>query len=141
MKTKHKVFVYGTLREGHGNHYLLDTSKWLDYAETKQKYAMFEQGIPFVAKGVELTTITGEVYEVSDDVLGWLDQLEGHPYAYKREEVDIKLNFTNKIIKAWLYFYPNPRGRVIESGDYNEYTAKKLKENHEKTYTGRYNTL
>jgi len=134
MKTKHKVFVYGTLREGHGNHYMLDTSKWLDYAETKYKYAMFEQGIPFVSKNIDLTTITGEVYEVSDDVLGWLDQLEGHPYAYKREEVDVKLNFTNKTIKAWLYFYPNPRGKVVESGDYNKYMANKIKSKHEKTH-------
>jgi len=141
---KHLVFVYGTLRQGFSNHYLLDTSKWVDYSQTQKKYAMFEQGIPFVSKNMSLIAITGEVYEVSNDVLGYLDLLEGHPHAYKREQVDVKLKFTNEIIKAWLYFYPNPRGRVVESGDYNEHINmkfKKMQKDHEETHSGRYNTL
>ena len=141
---KHLVFVYGTLRQGFSNHYLLETSIWKDYSETVEKYAMFEQGIPFVSKNISLIAITGEVYEVSDDVLGYLDLLEGHPHAYKREQVEVKLKFTNEIVKAWLYFYPNPRGRVIESGDYNEHIRekfKKMERDHEKAHSRRYNTL
>jgi len=131
---KHTVFVYGTLRQGHNNHYLLDTSRWLDYSVTINKYAMFEQGIPFVSKKIKLTPIIGEVYEVSDDVLKWLDMLEGHPNAYKREKIDVKLNFTNEVVKAWLYFYPNPKGTVVDSGDYNKHMEEKKQKKHAKTY-------
>jgi len=119
-KKKHNVFVYGTLRAGYNNHFYLETSKWIDYAQTSDKYSLFESGIPFVYKGFSLTTITGEMYEVSDDVLHWLDMLEGHPSHYKREEVDVKLTFTGKTEKAWLYFYPEAVGNLVESGDYEE---------------------
>lgn len=119
-KDKHLVFVYGTLRTGYNNHFYLETSKWIDHAKTKEKYSMFESGIPFVYKELDLTTITGEVYEVSDDVLYWLDMLEGHPNVYKREEVKIQLGFNKEIITAWLYFYPEKVGQIIESGDYEK---------------------
>lgn len=129
---KHTVFVYGTLREGHNNHYLLQTSKWLDYSTTNEDYAMFASGIPFVSKNISLHKIKGEVYEVSDDTLEWLDQLEGHPHAYKREQVDVTLNFNKKTVKAWLYFYDDPRGKIVESGDYNDYAKFVKEKNNEK---------
>ena len=128
MKAKHKVFVYGTLLNGYHNHYWLETSKLLDFATTDEKYVMFEQGIPFVSKNMNVVHIKGELYEVDDSVLGWLDHLEGHPHAYKREEVNIVCNFDKKKVKAWLYFYPNPKGRVVESGDYDAYIKNKKNE-------------
>tara|TARA_R100000353_G_scaffold174044_1_gene141255 strand:+ start:190 stop:621 length:432 start_codon:yes stop_codon:yes gene_type:complete len=120
-KNKHLVFVYGTLREGFNNHYLLTTSKWIDYGITDKKYYMSELGIPFVVEKPDLTKIKGELYEVSDDTLEILDLLEGHPNFYKRKKVNIKSNFSGKIVKAWLYFYPVIKGRPIFSGDFKEY--------------------
>ena len=122
MKTEKKelVFVYGTLMAGYHNHFLLETSKWIDYAKTSNEYSLFEEGIPFVYEDLKLTTITGEVYEVSPSVMLYLDMLEGHPTCYERKQVDVKLGFTGKVVKAWLYFYPKIVGKLIESGSYEE---------------------
>jgi|TARA_B110000967_G_C18848623_1_gene543370 gamma-glutamylaminecyclotransferase len=114
------VFVYGTLREGYGNHIYLHTSKKIGEAKTAEKYSMYEAGIPFVYKNKASVAITGEVYEVSNDSLYLMDMLEGHPYQYRREIIEVVLNESNEVKKAWLYFYPEPVGNIIESGDYEE---------------------
>jgi gamma-glutamylaminecyclotransferase len=103
----HKVFVYGTLKEGHGNDVLLSFSKKIGEGFTKERYVMYESGIPFVSKSLALTKIYGEVYLVTDDTLDSLDMLEGHPDWYKREEVPIIYNNDIKkglLTNAWLYF-------------------------------------
>lgn len=125
---KELVFVYGTLMAGYHNHYYLETSKWVDYAKTVKDYSLFESGIPFVYEDLNITTITGEVYEVSKSVMYYLDMLEGHPDAYKRKQIDVKLGFTNEVVKAWIYFYPRIVGNLIESGNYEEaYPRRKNK--------------
>ena len=48
MDTKHKVFVYGTLKKGFGNHRFLRGSVFLGNARTNDHFALYESGIPFV---------------------------------------------------------------------------------------------
>jgi gamma-glutamylcyclotransferase (GGCT)/AIG2-like uncharacterized protein YtfP len=103
---KHLLFVYGTLKSGFWNHHYLEDSEYLGKAETKEKYAMYVGGIPFVVKGQKVSTIKGEVYEVSKDVLKEIDRLEGHPFAYRREKVKVKLE-DGKEVEAWMYFWRN----------------------------------
>ena len=102
-----KVFVYGTLKRGHGNHFLLENSKYLGSGITDNKYVMYTSAIPYVSKQLNLTTILGELYEVDELTLNDLDMLEGHPTWYKREIVSISY-ICNKgkvrKVKAWLYF-------------------------------------
>ena len=117
MGEKFYVFVYGTLRKGFGNHHLLKNSKFIGYATTKEKYSLYVDGIPYVVK-IPTTQIKGEVYEVDRDTLNALDELEGHPNFYKRELIDVIVN--GKTIKAWIYFYPYPRGKLIRSGDFKD---------------------
>ena len=112
------VFVYGTLRRGHGNHVLLEKSRLVDVGFTENKYAMYATGIPFVNDEEEISRIFGEVYEVSPSRLKLLDTLEGHPGWYERKKVTILGNAKNH--KAWLYFNNDKSGRLIESGDYEE---------------------
>ncbi len=111
------IFVYGTLRKGHRNHRLLENSEFVGYAITKDKYSLFVDGIPYVVK-IPVSKIKGEVYRIDKHTLEKLDRLEGHPDFYKRERIDVVIN--DRIIKAWIYFYPYPKGKLIESGDFED---------------------
>lgn len=99
------VAVYGTLKEGLGNHSVLGLSKLVGEGRTVNKYPMVDSGIPYVypEKGVGHNCKV-EVHMVEKDQLeGPIDSLEGHPSHYKREKTLIKLD-SGDTITAWLYF-------------------------------------
>lgn len=82
----YNVMVYGTLKRGFGNHYLLEGSQYLGDAEVNA--AMYSMGgFPAIILGGD-STIKGEVYEVDGVTLRQLDSLEGYPGWYDRELVD-----------------------------------------------------
>ena len=101
-----KVFVYGTLKKGQGNHHVMTDAKALliDTTETVDEYVMLNftayPGVVEATKfsGATPTTIKGEVYEVPS--LDSLDSLEGYPHLYYREEIELKDG-----IIAWMYLY------------------------------------
>ena len=116
-----RVFVYGTLKAGHGNHdYYLSGEgvKFLGRCYIRGDYAMYTNGaFPMVTKGDNLQAdfpIVGEVFEIDEPTLHALDGLEGHPEWYCREKVETPWK------KAWIYVMPeNERFRGderIESG-------------------------
>jgi|WetSurMetagenome_2_1015567.scaffolds.fasta_scaffold1253785_1 gamma-glutamylaminecyclotransferase len=113
----HLVFVYGTLRHGQGNHYLIEFSKFIGMAQTKIRYALYAYGIPFLSRSSAISQVTGEVYSVDQVTLIRLDQLEGHPDFYKREIAEVVLQDGTEL-KAWVYFHDTVRGNLIESGDF-----------------------
>ena len=81
----YKVFVYGTLRRGEGNHMLLQNSDYL--GEDSIQGSMFNVGYyPAVILG-NGGIVEGELYEVEDPTLNSLDALEGVPHLYTRETV------------------------------------------------------
>jgi gamma-glutamylcyclotransferase (GGCT)/AIG2-like uncharacterized protein YtfP len=115
------VFVYGTLRKDYWNHeYYLKNSKFVGKGKTKEKYALYADMIPYVIENENISHIIGEVYCVDEETLKKLDHLEGHPICYKRKKVFIILD-SGEEITAWLYFYPEPYGVLVESGDYKDY--------------------
>jgi gamma-glutamylaminecyclotransferase len=116
------LFVYGTLRNGQCNRHFLDRSKFLGMAKTKKRYALYGHWIPFLSRIASVSQVTGEVYSVDDATLLNLDQLEGHPDMYKREQAEVILQDGTEII-AWVYFCDTPRGDLIESGDFLQKTA------------------
>lgn len=109
-----KVMVYGSLKAGRGNHYLLEGSKYLGPAKTSPIFTMVSYGsFPAVLADGD-TAITGEIYEVDDNTLRALDRLEGHPDWYRRCEV------VTDVAKAWMYIM-NPekvhaRAPIVETG-------------------------
>jgi gamma-glutamylaminecyclotransferase len=112
----HIVFVYGTLKHGFTNHHLLENSLFISTGRTAKKYALYVQGIPFVVKHEPVSQIYGELYLVNSSTLAILDQLEGHPAWYRREQAEIITD--NQVYTAWIYFYPTPTGKLIKTGRY-----------------------
>jgi len=114
----HLIFVYGTLMKGFGNHGFLTGSDFLGDFETQEKYQLSADGIPFVSRQRELSTIKGELYAVDDGTLFQLDALEGHPNWYKRELINV-ISEDGFIVQAWIYFNEKNVGRkIINDGDY-----------------------
>jgi gamma-glutamylaminecyclotransferase len=118
---EHLIFVYGTLRKRQENHYLLDRSKFLGMAKTKKRYVLYGDGVPFLSRIASVSQVTGEVYAVDDATLSRLDELEGHPDAYKREQAEVVLEDGTEL-SAWIYFCDTPQGDLIESGDFLQKT-------------------
>ncbi|WP_423792692.1 gamma-glutamylcyclotransferase family protein [Methanocaldococcus indicus] len=115
------IFVYGTLRsECWNNKKYLKNSKFVGKGKTKEKYAMYADLIPYVVEDEKISHIVGEVYDVDEETLRRIDMLEGHPTFYKRKKVKIVLD-NGEEVEAWLYFYPEPYGVLVKSGDYIEY--------------------
>lgn len=72
-----KVFVYGTLRRGHGNNRLLRDSDCHGVAVLEGYKMVSLGGFPAIFRGEKDDTVVGEVYEVTKPVLNSLDRLEG----------------------------------------------------------------
>lgn len=112
-----KLFVYGTLKRGYGNHHYLSESEFLGKAITKKRYALYSDGIPFLVKEPPVSRIKGELYEVDSETLENVDLLEGHPSVYRREKIVVILE-DGREVEAWAYFYPHPRGELLRSGEF-----------------------
>ena len=110
-----KVFVYGSLRKGHGNHGLLHSAKFLRQDITSPEFTMYDLGA-FPAVTTEGgTAIHGELYEVDDETFQRLDILEGYPDFYDR----MLLSFGED--RAWMYFIDDMgRGNIVETGNWND---------------------
>ncbi len=117
MPEKNLVFVYGTLQRNFSNHRYLAESKFLGTARTQEKYALYSDGLPFLVLNEPVSQIQGELYEVDDITLDLLDDIEGHPDWYRREQVEICLDDgSNSIMKAWVYFNEDNSGTLVPSG-------------------------
>lgn len=108
----HKVFVYGTLRRGHGNHILLRQAHFLgEWISKDSDYFMCGRGVPFLSlkPGHQGARVLGEMYEVTDEQLERLDQLEGHPAWYCRKEHAFVPHGgpSEAVFTAWVYLVPH----------------------------------
>ena len=100
---KYNVFVYGTLKYGFYNHFLLaGIPRRPAYING---FKMYEgPGYPYAVPGDGI--IYGEVYSIDSSTLSSLDCLEGYPNHYTRAEYDVDIvhdDMTDKI-KAWVYY-------------------------------------
>ena len=116
--TSHYLFVYGTLKKNCKGHHLLYRAKFIDYAVTSDKYALFLDEYPLVVKQRKVSKIHGEVYLIDENLLRLIDEYEEHPFEYKREKIPVFLKGQKKRITAWIYFYREEKGKLITSGEF-----------------------
>lgn len=122
------VFVYGTLKSGMSNSYLLDNSLLVGPYQTDPEYTMVDLGhFPAVILSGS-SSIKGEVYLVDQSVFEDLDSLEGYPTFYDRGLVNVyptsspEVSLSKSPSRAWMYFMmPNKLSNddlesIIDSG-------------------------
>jgi gamma-glutamylaminecyclotransferase len=112
----HLVFVYGTLLQGLSNHTLLAQARFLGQARTKRSYALYVDYFPKVIRDEAVSSIVGELYLVDGPALALLDDLEDHPFEYRREQVPVIMD-DGEEVQAWLYFHPKPGGYLVAGGN------------------------
>ena|SRR5690606_22055468 len=103
----HRVFVYGTLKRGHGNNRLLAHATLVGRYVT-QLPLLFKclGGFPGLVRTREYEPapppreVGGEVWEVNDEQLESLDWLEGHPSFYERQRIRVAGE------EVWTYILP-----------------------------------
>ena len=108
------IAVYGTLREGHGNHGLIDgKKKWEGRIDGWVMHSL--GGFPTCIPGDG--TITVEVWDVTPSSARRVDALEGYPDFYDKVVVNTPVG------DAEMYTCPLSRMAscgLIESGDWND---------------------
>lgn len=133
MTTETLLFVYGTLRRGGPNHERLARARFVGAATTAERYALFVDGIPFLAASPAVHRVRGEVYAVDAETLAELDRLEGHPRWYERRPVAVVLDDAARetrraagpafadappVLSCETYFNDRPTGALSANGDY-----------------------
>ncbi|MBD0373189.1 MAG: gamma-glutamylcyclotransferase [Pyrinomonadaceae bacterium] len=123
---KHLVFVYGTLRQGglRAMPNLFPDSKFVGRASLRG--SLYDLG-PYPALLLEESdsSVTGEVYEIDDEILNKLDEIEATAQYWRKQ---VEVSFDNRSMICWVYA-PDarsyPQRRLITSGDWIEYARTK----------------
>jgi gamma-glutamylcyclotransferase (GGCT)/AIG2-like uncharacterized protein YtfP len=122
------VFVYGTLRYGHGNFYAHLNGRVFDIVAAHIKGSIYpvrpSGGFPCLFLDEE-GTVRGDLMYVHEDkyphVMYALDGLEGEGYMYVRKKAMVD-SAKGKSVLAWVYEWNLGRkglGKKITSGDWN----------------------
>lgn len=119
-----RVFVYGSLKRGYHNNYLLAESSYLgERITSNETWVMYSLGrFPGVIRSFHAgvcASISGDLYEVSEQTLARLDMLESNGSFYKRELVPLH----GEDEPAWMYVLINSASfmqdmRSINEGDH-----------------------
>lgn len=120
------VAVYGTLRKGFHNNYLMGKSRLIDGAISEFWGTMYSNGgFPILSLDEPGSKIVAEIYEIEDErVFSDLDSLEGYPYWYNRTVKHF--NIKGEVIEAWIYHQENITGLTeVESGDWKQFVESR----------------
>ncbi len=130
-----KIFVYGTLLKGMERAVVLKESLYLGPAMAQAN--LYDMGAyPGIKQGSGI--IVGELYNISEDVLNTLDQIEGYFPAdlssslFIRKTILVKNLANGHEIEALTYFYnhePN-ESMLISHGDYRRYVLEGENDSH-----------
>jgi hypothetical protein len=110
------VAVYGTLKGGYGNNFILEDATLVGKGKTADRYPLIirQGGLPFLLYKLDRGyNVEVEVYLVNKKILRRLDILEGHPEWYRRREIPIVIEEIDTAIKAWVYFGPSEYDNLV----------------------------
>jgi gamma-glutamylcyclotransferase (GGCT)/AIG2-like uncharacterized protein YtfP len=124
--TRHLVFVYGTLRRGgiRAMPSIFPDATFIDDAKVNGRLYDFGE-YPGLLLDESNSPVVGEVYEVDDETLGKLDEIEAESHYLRKQ---FELSFDEDRRACWVYvFDPEFYSPVvlIESGDWIEYARTK----------------
>ncbi|MFT4640669.1 MAG: gamma-glutamylaminecyclotransferase [Verrucomicrobiales bacterium] len=107
MPNQTRLFIYGTLKRGQVNNYLLESETYLGEAETTPDFRLLKLGwYPgMAAVKKEGVSIKGEIWEVSETCLQALDVYEGD--EYERKEIRLAADDTEIPIQTYLLHTPD----------------------------------
>lgn len=113
------IFVYGTLRSGFHNNWMLRRATKVSTAKTVQKMSMAMIGTIPAVTDHPTTHIVGEVWEVDAETLAPIDGLE-LDCGYVTRTVDVILDRNCEQVSCQIYMMAvhNPRCRISKCGDY-----------------------
>ncbi|ESN93726.1 hypothetical protein HELRODRAFT_88252 [Helobdella robusta] len=138
-----KIFVYGTLKRGYPNNIFFNNSS-LGYArfickgKTEVKYPLVvatRWKLPFLLFAPDIgKNIEGDIYEIDNKFLSWLDDFEGHPFVYQRQQIFITCSlqpsspsFCQKI-PCWVYFLMKFPPKTLEKPHLSWYEQEEREE-------------
>ncbi|SMP06428.1 gamma-L-glutamyl-butirosin B gamma-L-glutamyl cyclotransferase [Laceyella tengchongensis] len=127
------LFVYGTLRRGMRNASLLRKAR-LIAEKAWISGALYDTGYGYPGLVAGSKRVWGEVYQVTNQELRWIDQLEdyhgtGHPdNLYER--ITVTVRSPDRQYTAYTYVYVDDtglkeRGTVIPEGDWIDYVRSR----------------
>lgn len=103
-----KLFVYGTLKKGYTNHYILEMlgaeligKAMLPNSELYVGRLPDCRRLPYLIKGDD--KVSGELYHVPKKALKYLDIFEGVPHFYNREKLTVTTR--DDKVEAWIYVF------------------------------------
>lgn len=104
-----RIFVYGTLKRGQGNHPLLAGQGFVGSGLTEPRYRLHDLGgfpgmVPDSDRG---RSIVGEVWDVDEPCLRRLDELEDVAGGeYERTAIRLLPPFSDQRVEGYLYLRP-----------------------------------
>jgi gamma-glutamylcyclotransferase (GGCT)/AIG2-like uncharacterized protein YtfP len=100
------IFVYGTLLRGQVNHLLMmSDAAFVRDACTAARYELVDLGgYPALLEDGH-TAVSGEIYEVDDELLEELDVFEEVPFLYQRKPI--------QLVDGYVDAYVMPRHRAV----------------------------
>jgi len=100
-----KIFVYGTLKRGYSRSSALQGEIFLGSAVTKPLYRMYDCGdYPGLVEAPDGLCIEGELWEVSDECLKRLDEIEGVAiHLYERKPVILQQPHEREFAETYFY--------------------------------------
>jgi len=119
---KNLIAVYGSLRQGHGNHRLIEHTEYVGTFKTEPVFNLYSLGgYPGLKENGD-TAVVMEVYSVDDDTARRVDGLEGYVPGRPATFYD-KIPLETPFGTASVYTYVNniSEDRKVHSGDWNGY--------------------
>ena len=120
---KYLVAVYGSLRKKMGNHsYYLSNSEYKGTFTTEPEYTLHSLSHYPGLKQNGNHSVVMEVYEVDENTLDNLNQLEGY-YPGRKSTFYNRIEINTPWGKAFTYIYVNELSKesIVESGDWVKY--------------------
>ncbi|BEV17103.1 gamma-glutamylcyclotransferase [Herbaspirillum sp. DW155] len=120
-----KVFVYGSLKRGQSNAFMMEGARFVAPARSVRCWRLVAlPHYPALVREEGPCRITGEVWEVPAPMMAVLDRFEEVPALYTRHEIEVELEApagaaAGNLLMAHAYFMPAAlaaAGRELHGG-------------------------